>query len=88
MERVAPAIARLGRAHAGRDIVAVSHGGPIRAALALALGLEPERALAIAVDNCALTRLDHIAGPAGSHAPGSEGVWRVVLVNLAPNAVP
>ncbi len=69
------------RSGAGRDVVAVCHGGTIRAALARALELDPERALAIATENCALTRLDHIAGPPGSHAPGTEGVWRVALVN-------
>ena len=71
-------------AHAGRDIVAVTHGGTIRAALAIALGLDPEQALAFTVDNCSLTRLDHIAGPLGSHAPESESAWRVVFVNARP----
>jgi len=82
--RVAAAVERLSRAHAGRDIVAVAHGGTIRAALALALGLEPERALAFAIDNCALTCLDRIDGPAGSHAPDAPAVWRVRLVNAHP----
>jgi len=81
IDRVAAAVARLSRAHAGGDIVAVAHGGTIRAALALALALEPERALAFAVDNCTLTCLDHIQGAAGSHAPGTDGVWRVRTIN-------
>lgn len=83
MERVAEVIERLSRDHAGRDIVAVTHGGTIRAALALALALEPEKALALAVDNCSLTQIDHIHGPVGSHDPGqaNQGVWRVVRVN-------
>ena len=85
VERVAAVIARLSREHAGRDIVAVTHGGTIRAALAVALDLDPERALAIATENCGLTRVDHIAGEAGSHAPGTEAVWRVAHVNLSPN---
>ncbi len=84
IERVSGVVARLSQEHAGRDIIAVSHGGVIRAALALALDLDPERALAFATENCALTRLDHIPGTAGSHAPGTEGVWRIVLVNLVP----
>ncbi|MFQ6017450.1 MAG: histidine phosphatase family protein [Kiloniellaceae bacterium] len=86
IERVSAAVRRLSAEHAGRDIVAVTHGGTIRAALALALELDPERALAIAIDNCALTRLDHIAGPAGSHAAERDGVWHVRLVNAAPRA--
>ncbi len=83
--RVAPVIARLSREHAGRDIVAVTHGGTIRAALAIALDLDPERALAFGTENCSLTRVDHIAGEAGSHAPGGDAdVWRVDHVNLSP----
>lgn len=78
--RVTAAIERLTAAHAGRHIVAVAHGGSIRAALAHALGLEPERALAFAIDNCSLTRLDHIGDPAGG------GAWRVTTVNLHPKA--
>ncbi len=84
VERVAAVIARLSREHAGRDIVAVTHGGTIRAALTVALDLDPERALAIATENCGLTRVDHIAGEAGSHAPGTEAVWRIAQVNLSP----
>ena len=79
--RVGEGIARLSAEHAGRDIVAIAHGGSIRAAVALALGLDPEKALALSVDNCSLTRLDHIAGAPGSHA-GEEGEsWRVSRFN-------
>ena len=49
--RVAPAITRLSNIHEGADIVAVAHGGTIRAAMALALGLDPERALAFSTVN-------------------------------------
>lgn len=77
IERVGPAIRRLSEAHAGRDIVAVAHGGTIRAALAVALGLDPEYALAFTTANLALTRIDHIAGPGGE-------AWRVSAVNLPP----
>ena len=92
MDRSAAAIRRLSAAHVGRDIVAVTHGGTIRAALALALGLEPERALAFSIENCSLTRIDHIAGPASSDHDGEDGgAWRVSQVNLPadhPIAVP
>ena len=80
--RVSQAIHRLTEAHAGRDIVAVAHGGPIRAALALALGIDAERALNFAIANCSLTRLDHF--PDGSN-PG--GTWRVSMVNQLPGRV-
>ena len=41
MQRVARAIHAVLDANRGRDIIAVAHGGTIRAALGLALGLEP-----------------------------------------------
>lgn len=78
--RVAPAITRLTADHAGRDIICVAHGGTIRAAVALALGLGPDKALAIRTANCGLTRLDHILD---DKADG--GVWRVVTINHDPS---
>jgi alpha-ribazole phosphatase len=78
MGRVAEGIERLTAAHAGRDIVVVAHGGPIRAALAHALRLEPESALAFTIDTLSLSRLDHIQGP------GKGNPWRVGPVNLPP----
>lgn len=80
VERVSAAILRLTEAHAGQDIVAVTHGGTIRAALALALGLSPARALAFSIDNCSLTRIDHYAI---SDAPDGRA-WRVGAVNDGP----
>jgi alpha-ribazole phosphatase len=71
--RVSAAIARVGVAYAGRDIIAVAHAGTIRAALALALDLSPAAALRFAVENVSLTRIDAI-GPA----------WRVLGVNATP----
>lgn len=75
--RVEPAIARLNDEHGGRDIVCVAHGGTIRAALRLALGVEAQTALAFAIRNCALTRIDHVALP-------DEAGWRVGFVNHYP----
>jgi alpha-ribazole phosphatase len=77
VERVTAAVARINAAHRGRDIVAVAHGGTIRAALAVALGLPPQGGLAFTTDNCSLTRLDHYLGTAGAG-------WRVVMVNHRP----
>jgi broad specificity phosphatase PhoE len=76
--RVVPAIERLNAEHAGRDIVAVTHGGTIRAAVAHALGLPPQAALGFSTDNCSLTRLDHLSAGDG------RGLWRVVAVNHRP----
>jgi len=77
IRRAQAAILRLNESHAGRDIVAVAHGGTIRAALAIALRLDPEMALAFSTDNLALTRIDHIAQREGE-------AWRVGGVNLPP----
>ncbi|MBI1209142.1 MAG: histidine phosphatase family protein [Azospirillum sp.] len=76
--RTAAAIGRLSQAYGGRDIVAVAHGGTIRAALGLALALEPEVALRFTIDNLSLTRIDHLA------VAGEAPLWRVLGVNLPP----
>ena len=76
--RVSRAIHRLAETYAGSDIIAVAHGGTIRAAFGLALSLDPEAALAISIDNCSITRIDRIEGPGLGHG------WRVVTVNRPP----
>jgi broad specificity phosphatase PhoE len=78
--RVRGAIERLSQVHQGRDIIAVTHGGTIRAALAIALDLPSEVALAFNVDNLSLTRLEQFDGA----AIGTGHAWRVVGVNLPP----
>lgn len=80
VERVSAAIRRLTEQHRGADIVAVTHGGTIRAALSLALKLPPAQVLAFSIDNCSLTRIDHIPS---EHEPGGEA-WRVAGVNVRP----
>jgi alpha-ribazole phosphatase len=77
VKRARPAIAEIHRMHAGRDLVAVAHGGTIRAALAIALGIPPQTALAFAIANCSVTRIDHV------RIADVEG-WRVALVNHIP----
>ena len=81
-DRVVPAVERLTAAHAGRDVVAVAHGGPIRAAVAHALGLDADGAFAFVTDNLSVTRLDRVESP----EPGAD--WRVQFVNRAPNWKP
>ena len=76
-ERVATVIERLTAQHAGGDIISVGHGGVIRAAIGLALRLDPEIALGCQVDNCSVTRLDHF-GPTESHP---DGAWALFHVN-------
>ncbi|MEW5704115.1 MAG: histidine phosphatase family protein [Pseudomonadota bacterium] len=81
-ERVVPTVERLTEAFAGRDIVSVSHGGPIRAAIGLALGCEMAQAVYFHINNLSLTRLEY----AHPSQPGAEGgKWRVRCINLRPN---
>ena len=75
--RVTAAIERVTREHAGRDVIAVGHGGSIKAALGLALGDLPEKGLAFDIDNCSVTRFDHFATEGRS-------VWRLPMVNQQP----
>ena len=75
--RVRGGIDRITRAHGGQDIIAVAHGGTIKAAVGLALGGLPEKGLAFDIDNCSVTRLDHIAA-------GDREVWRLPMVNQQP----
>ena len=76
--RVVSAIERLTADHAGRDVVAVAHGGPIRAAIAHALGLGAEGAFAFVTDNLSVTRLDRVESP----EPGAA--WQLRYANRAP----
>ena len=71
--RAGAALEALAAAPGGGDVVVVSHGGTIRAAVAHALGIGPDNALHLAVQNLSLTRLER--HPAG---------WRVVSVNELP----
>jgi broad specificity phosphatase PhoE len=75
--RVRNAIERINVEQAGRDIIAVAHGGTIKAAIGVALGNQPEKCLAFDIDNCSVTRLDHLA----SHGHSS---WRLPMVNQQP----
>tara|TARA_B100000686_G_scaffold345603_1_gene430523 strand:+ start:1189 stop:1800 length:612 start_codon:yes stop_codon:yes gene_type:complete len=73
--RVSRVMQRLTDQHSGRDIIAVIHGGSIRAALAHALALDPEIALGFATEYLSTTRIDHVSGD------GAGGNWRVAFVN-------
>mgnify|MGYP001806500294 FL=1 len=69
--RVKAALDHFNLSHGGRDILAVVHAGTIRAALAIALGLDPAQALRFSIQPLSLTRLDVTV----------EG-WRVECVNI------
>jgi broad specificity phosphatase PhoE len=71
--RSGAALERLARTHEDRDVVIVSHGGTIRAAVAHALGVDADHTLHLSIQNLSLTRLERLP----------EG-WRVVCVNELP----
>jgi alpha-ribazole phosphatase len=71
--RLGEVMERLARTYAGQDVVAVSHGGAIRAAVAHALRITADSALHLSIENISLTRLDRT--PRG---------WRVACVNELP----
>jgi alpha-ribazole phosphatase len=52
------------------DVVLVVHSGTVRAALAIALDIEPQSALRFVIDPLSLTRIDRL-----------KNAWRVVAVN-------
>ncbi len=71
--RVAATMDRLAERHAGREIIVVSHGGAIRAAVAHTLGLTASQALLLSVQNLSVTILER-----------HSAAWRVVSVNELP----
>ena len=75
--RACGAIERINVEQAGQDVIAVGHGGTIKAAVGLALGGQPEKGLAFDIDNCSVTRLDHFAS-------AGKSIWRLPMVNQQP----
>ncbi|MEK9672172.1 MAG: histidine phosphatase family protein [Rhodospirillaceae bacterium] len=84
IDRVSRIIDKYNESHAGQDIVAVTHGGTIRAAMAHSLLLPPEAGMAFTVSTLSVTRLDHIPDKL---LRGRGGHWRIVRVNAPPHAV-
>jgi alpha-ribazole phosphatase len=73
IDRVGTALEELALRHQDEDVIIVSHGGAIRAAVAHCLRIGPDNALHLSVQNLSLTRIERFA----------EG-WRVVCVNELP----
>ncbi|RFD18780.1 histidine phosphatase family protein [Komagataeibacter melaceti] len=71
--RVGACLDRLASEHAGQDMIVVSHGGAIRAALAHALRIHAETALHFSIQNLSLSVIERLP----------EG-WRIVTVNELP----
>ncbi len=75
--RVQASIEDLSHRFTGRNIVCVAHGGSIRAALALALGVSPANALGFATANLSMTLIDRL-----HPETGFAGGWRVRGTNI------
>lgn len=75
--RARGAIEHINAEQAGRDVIVVAHGGTIRAAIGLALGGLPEKGMAFDIDNCSVTRLDHLSSI-------NHSGWRLPMVNQQP----
>jgi broad specificity phosphatase PhoE len=73
IQRVGPAIEGLAERYPEQDLVTVSHGGAIRAAVAHCLRIAADNALHLSIQNLSLTRLER-------HPDG----WRVICVNELP----
>jgi alpha-ribazole phosphatase len=73
IERVGASLERLAVEHANEDVIVVSHGGAIRAAVAHCLRIGADNSLHLVVQNLSLTRLER----------NPEG-WRVACVNELP----
>ncbi len=76
--RTGAAIERLGKQYKGRDIVAIAHGGTIRSAIAVALGLDPVQGMAFRIDTLSVSVLENVED---GLLRGRGGVWRVVGIN-------
>jgi len=71
--RVGGTLERLVQTYPDRDVVALTHGGAIRAAVAHALRVPADTALHLSVENLSLTRIDRL-----------DAGWRVDCVNELP----
>lgn len=75
VSRVGAALENRAAAHAGRDVVAVSHGGAIRAAIAHATGVGAQAALHFAVQNLSLTVLERFREGWRVQCAGAMRTW-------------
>ncbi len=78
IHRVGDAIEHYTEKHAGRDIVCVSHGGTVRAAVSHALNLDPAAGMALTVHTLSVTVMEHVPG---GLLRGKGAGWRILNVN-------
>lgn len=77
IDRVKECILECTQKFKGRDVICISHGGVIRAALTTALKIEAERALSFSVDNLSTTIIDYL-----HPCENFSGAWRVRCTNI------
>ena len=77
IDRVKECILEYTQKFKGRDVICISHGGVIRAALTTALKIEAERALSFSVDNLSTTIIDYL-----HPCENFSGAWRVRCTNI------
>ena len=77
IERVQICISEFNHKFRGKDIICISHGGVIRAALTIALQLEAENALSVSTDNLSTTIIDYL-----HPYDNFSGAWRVRATNI------
>ena len=78
INRTEKVIDRLTVEYKGQDIVAVVHGGTIRAALSVALNLSPAQGMALQFDTLSVSIMEHVED---GLLRGAGGVWRLVCAN-------
>ena len=79
VERVGKLMEHYTKKHEGKNIIAVCHGGTIRAALTFSLNLFPESGMAFTIDTLSVTKTEYIKG---GMLRGKGNAWRVTGVNL------
>lgn len=73
IQRVGPTLEQLANIHHGNDVIVVSHGGAIRAAIAYSLRIPLDSALSLSILNLSLTVLEK-----------SKDHWRALTMNEYP----
>lgn len=78
IKRVGKIIDKYTNKFGGHDILAVCHGGTIRAAITYTLGLSPETGMAFSINTLSTTQIEHVEG---GLLKGKGGAWRIVSIN-------
>lgn len=75
-------------AHAGKNIISITHGGTIRAMIAYAMGLPISTAIDINIDNQSVSLLEHFHSQNKNGNILQQGKWRIHYINKLPHKSP